>query len=84
MNQLSLDSFLGGHDKDGLRGTGSETAHKIVKLAFLGQHASLHECVCTESDVVLGHGEEEESSVSTVEAKQTALTPSLFNSSNHT
>ena len=84
VNQLCLNRFLRGHDEDGFRSAGSEAAQKVVSFAFLSQNTSLHECVGTESDVVLGYGEEKEGAISTVEPEDAALSPSLLNGAHHT
>ena len=84
VDELCLNSLLRGHDENGLRGASGETAHKIIQLAALREHARLHESVGTESDVVLGDGEEEEGAISTIETEDAALTPSLLDRAHHT
>jgi hypothetical protein len=84
VNQLSLNGFLRSHNKDGFRGSSGKTAQEVVSLVSLGKDGGLHKCVCTEADLILGHGEQKKGAVTSVETKNTFLSKSLLNSSNHT
>lgn len=79
VDQLCLKSLLRGDDKDGLGGSGGETAHEVVHLALLMEDVGLHVGVSSESHVVLGHGEEEEGAIPSVESEHSLFSESIFN-----
>ena len=84
MNKLCFQSFLRSNDKDSLRCTSSKTAQEVVSLRSLSEDVSLHVCVGTETDLILGDGEKQEGTVTSVETEDTALTEGLLDSANHT
>ena len=83
MNQLCLQCLLRGDHEYCLRGSSCETAEEVVLLGFLSQDAGLHEGVCTETDLILGHREHQESAIASVEAKETSFTECLLHSVDH-
>lgn len=54
--------------------------HTVV---LLGEHVSLGEFECTEADRVLRHGEEQEGSVTAVEAEDALSSVGLFGEASH-
>ena len=84
MDKLCFQSFLGSNDENSLRCTSSKTAQEVVPFSSLSEDLSLHVCVGTETDLIFGDGEKQESTIASIETEDTALTEGLLDSTNHT
>ena len=81
VNQLRLESLLRGDDSNGFAEAGRKTAHESVTCAVTCEHVGLGELEGTKTNGVLGHGEEEQSGVTAVEAEESIVAPSLLGES---
>ena len=67
VNKLSLKGFLGCDDKGRLSSTSTDTAHEVIEFAWFSKDMWLNVWISTESSVVLGHGEQQKSTITSIE-----------------
>lgn len=83
VNKLGLERLLRGHNHNGLGEAGEQAACKGVHLVFLREEVGLSVLEGTEADRVLGHGEEQQGRVTTVEAENAVASHGLSRETHH-
>ena len=78
MDKSRLEGLLRRHYKDGLGSTCADTSEEVVGSVTRCQYVLLNIGVRSESHVVLGHGEEQESTVTLVKAKEAIVSDSVL------
>lgn len=84
VDESRLKGLLRCDDKNGLHGTGTDTAEEVVGTSALSQDVLLNITVRAEPDVVLGDGEQQESAVALVEAEEAVGSHGFLHGADHT